>query len=302
VALPALILLPPLPDPDSGSARAAVLQPNIDETEEWTRESLEKSERELALLTMRVAMRSAAHKPDLLIWPELPAPFYYYDDADFRLLAGGLAEATRASFLLGTVAHTTGGAPLNSALLLSPTGEPVARYDKIHLVPFGEYVPWPFGFFNKITKEAGDFEPGSRVVTAPVDGHPIGMFICYESAFPTLARQLVGSGAEVLFNLSNDGYFGRSASARGQHLLVVRMRAAENARWIVRATNDGITAAVDPAGRVVRRFPSFVQMAGELPYSYRQQRTFYTRHGDWFGWSCAVVGVAAVAMAVRRHQ
>jgi apolipoprotein N-acyltransferase len=301
LALPALILLPQLPDPDTGSARAAVLQPNIDETQEWTRESLEQSERELALLTMRVALRSAGHKPDLLIWPELPAPFYYYDDADFRQLAGGLAQAARTSFLLGTVARATGGAPLNSALLLSPTGAPVARYDKIHLVPFGEYVPWPFGFFNKITKEAGDFEPGSRVVTAPVDGRPIGMFICYESAFPTLARQLVGSGAEVLFNLSNDGYFGRSASARGQHLLVVRMRAAENARWIVRATNDGITAAVDPAGRVVKRLPSFVQMAGELPYSYRQQQTFYTRHGDWFGWSCAVVGVAAVAMAVRRH-
>lgn len=302
LALPALILLPTLPEPQDGTARAVVLQPNIDETLEWTRESLEKSERELALLTMRAALRSAAKKPDLLIWPELPAPFYYYDDVDFRQLAGGLARAAHSSFLLGTVARASSGAPLNSALLLSDSGEPVARYDKIHLVPFGEYVPWPFGFFNKITKEAGDFAPGTRVVIAPVGRHTIGSFICYESAFPSLVRQLTRNGAEVLFNLSNDGYFGRSASARGQHLLVVRMRAAENARWIVRATNDGITASVDPAGRVVKRLPSFVEMADELPYSYEKGQTFYTRHGDWFGWSCAVVGAAAVAIALRGQR
>jgi apolipoprotein N-acyltransferase len=292
--LPALILLPSLPEPAEAGARAVALQPNIDETQEWTRESLARAERELALLSMRTALRADPKKPDLLIWPELPAPFYYYDDAEFRQLAGELARATRMWFLLGTVAHTSQGAPLNSALLLSPNAEPVARYDKIHLVPFGEYVPWPFGFFNKITKEVGDFAPGMSVVTPPVGEHKIGTFICYESAFPALARQFVQNGAEVLFNLSNDGYFGRSASAREQHLLVVRMRAAENARWIVRATNDGITASVDPAGRVVKQLPPFVETAGDLPYSYRKDQTFYTRHGDWFGWSCVVLGAIAV--------
>ena len=102
------------------------------------------------------------------------------------------------------------------------------------------------------------------------------------------------------FNLSNDGYFGRSASAREQHLLVVRMRAAENARWIVRATNDGITASVDPAGRVVQRLPEFVETAAALPYSYRKDQTFYTRHGDWFGWGC--VGLSLVAVVARVLQ
>ncbi len=295
--LPALILLPPLPGPDPDEARAIVLQPNIDEVQEWTRQSLERTERELALLTMRAALRAGAAKPDLLIWPELPAPFYYYDDADFRQLASGLATVTRTGFLLGTVAHSQRGAPLNSALLLSAIGEPLARYDKIHLVPFGEYVPWPFGFFNKITKEVGDFEPGAGIVVAPLGERRIGSFICYESAFPTLVRRFVQNGAEALFNLSNDGYFGRSPSAREQHLLVVRMRAAENARWIVRATNDGITAAVDPAGRVVKRLPSFVETADDLPYSYRRAQTFYTRHGDWFGWSCVAVALVAMAQA-----
>ena len=295
--LPALILLPPLPGPEPGEARAIVLQPNIDEMQEWTKQSLERTERDLALLTMRAALRAGATKPDLLIWPELPAPFYYYDDADFRQLASGLAAVTRTGFLLGTVAHSPRGAPLNSALLLSAAGEPLARYDKIHLVPFGEYVPWPFGFFNKITKEVGDFEPGAGIVVAPLAEHRIGSFICYESAFPALVRRFVQNGAEALFNLSNDGYFGRSPSAREQHLLVVRMRAAENARWIVRATNDGITAAVDPAGRVVKRLPSFVETAADLPYSYRQAQTFYTRHGDWFAWSCVAVALVAMVQA-----
>jgi apolipoprotein N-acyltransferase len=108
-------------------------------------------------------------------------------------------------------------------------------------------------------------------------------------------RQFAQNGAEALFNLSNDGYFGRSASAREQHLLVVRMRAAENARWIVRATNDGITASVDPAGRVVKRLPQFRETADALPYSYRKDLTFYTRHGEWFGWICVVASAVGLA-------
>jgi apolipoprotein N-acyltransferase len=292
--LPMLILLPPLPEPEEGSARAVVLQPNIDEAQSWTQDSVAQSERELALVSLRAAMRAGSQKPDLLIWPELPAPFYYYDDVGFRQVAQGLAKASGAPFLLGTVARSPRGAPLNSALLLSAAGEPVARYDKIHLVPFGEYVPWPFGFLDKVTKEVGDFEAGTNMAAPPLGAHRIGMFICYESAFPALVRQLVKNGAEVLFNLSNDGYFGRSASAREQHLLVVRMRAAENARWIVRATNDGITAAVDPAGRVAQQLPSFVETAAAEGYSYRKGVTFYTRYGDWFGWSCAVVGLVAI--------
>src|SRR5205085_330328 len=120
--------------------------------------------REMGLLSMRAALGASLARTDLLIWPEVPAPLYYYDDAGFRELAGELARATRLHFLLGTVARSERGAPLNSALLLAPSGEPVARYDKIHLVPFGEYVPWPFGFAGKVVAEVGDFEPGTRMV------------------------------------------------------------------------------------------------------------------------------------------
>jgi apolipoprotein N-acyltransferase len=98
----------------------------------------------------------------------------------------------------------------------------------------------------------------------------------------------------VLVNLSNDGYFGRS-NALEQHLEIVRMRAAENRRWILRATNDGITAAIDPRGRVIQRLPPFVQTASIMPYNYETTQTPYTRHGDWFAWSCFGLGLALCA-------
>src|SRR5262249_2002909 len=189
LAVPLLILLPELPEAATPEVAAAVLQPNIDETAQWTTQSLERAERDLSLLSMRAAMRPVGLHTDLLIWPEVPAPFYYYDDAGFRQLASELAQVTKMGFLLGTVARGEKGAPLNSALLLATSGDPVARYDKIHLVPFGEYVPWPFGFAGKIVAEVGDFEPGKQVVVAPVGSHRIGSFICYESAFPALVRQ-----------------------------------------------------------------------------------------------------------------
>ena len=204
-------------------------------------------------------------------------------------------------FLLGAVGFTPQREPLNSAVMLDPSGRIVDRYDKINLVPFGEFIPPMFGWVNRITKEIGDFVPGERVVVFPVDGHKLGAFICYESVFPDLVRQFVHGGAEVLVNLSNDGYFGHSF-AHQQHLEIVRMRAAENRRWLLRATNDGITAAIDPACRVVERMPAFVQTAGLLPYNYERAETPYTRHGDWFAWGCFEFGFLMSAVSLRRRR
>jgi apolipoprotein N-acyltransferase len=183
-------------------------------------------------------------------------------------------------------------------LLMSPAGNVVSRYDKVNLVPFGEFVPWPFGLLTrKVSSEAGDFEPGRRIVVSNIDGHRIGTFICYESVFPSYVRRFAASGAEVLFNISNDSWFGKS-QARYQHLLIVRMRAAENARWILRATDNGITAVIDPAGRVVRTTEEYTELAARLQYRYRQDQTFYTRFGDWFVALCALVAAGALTSAV----
>jgi apolipoprotein N-acyltransferase len=135
------------------------------------------------------------------------------------------------------------------------------------------------------------------VVELPVDGHKIGAFICYESAFPDFVREFARDGAEVLVNLSNDGYFGHTA-AREQHLSLVRMRAAENRRWILRATNDGITATVNPAGRVVYRAPPYRELASDVTYRYSSQTTPYTRYGDWFAWSCLIAGFLLASLEI----
>ncbi len=292
LVLPAVLLLPALPEAEEGREEAVVVQPNISEDAySWNTAATDRLVNRLVLMSLEESSRSS-RPPRYVIWPEMPAPLYYYDDARFREQATIVARTGRAPLLFGTVAFTREGAPLNSVLMLGPDGAPVERYDKMTLVPFGEYVPAFFGFVNRITKEAGDFVPGSRRVLFPSDGRQAGVFICYESVFPYNVRRFVDDGAEVLFNLSNDGYFGDTA-ARPQHLRMVRTRAAENARWILRATNDGITAAIDPAGRIVERLPARQEASARLRFSFEQRRTPYTRLGDWFAWSCLVAGAGA---------
>jgi apolipoprotein N-acyltransferase len=287
------VVLPGARSPAAVFRKALVVQPNIDTETQWTEDTVRDTEQKLASL-------SRAPGADLILWPEVPAPFYV-TDAKFRDYTAAIAQTAGIPFLFGAVGFTPQRDPLNSAALLDPAGKIVDRYDKINLVPFGEFIPPMFGWVNRITKEIGDFVPGQRVVVFPLDDHKLGAFICYESVFPDLVRQFVHGGAEVLVNLSNDGYFGHSA-AHQQHLEIVRMRAAENRRWILRATNDGITAAIDPVGRVVETLPPFVQTAGLLPYDYQTAQTLYTRYGDWFAWTCFALGflMSAVSLIHRR--
>jgi apolipoprotein N-acyltransferase len=288
LALPLPYLLPELPDVQPATSTALIVQPNF---------SLgEIGYERAAIATIGAAIDPASPRPDLVLWPEVPAPVYYYQDAQFRARAHRIALTARAPFLFGTVAHTPDGAPLNSAVMLSASAELVSRYDKIRLVPFGEFVPAPFGFVNRITQEAGDFAAGGKVVVSPAGSHKLGAFICYESAFPHLVREFARGGAELLVNLTNDGYFARTA-ARQQHLSLARMRAAENRRWLLRPTNNGVTAAIDPAGRIRQRAPEFEPAAVHMQFGWISETTFYTRWGDWFAWLCLAAGLGAAAVS-----
>lgn len=289
--LPLLLLLPAAPAPEKGAHHALLVQPNIDPEMDWTVASLARVERDLAIL-------SHAPGEHLIIWPEVPAPFYP-SDAQFRQYVETIARTEQSYFLFGGVAYNSANAPLNSAFLYNPAGEMLDRYDKINLVPFGEFVPSIFGWVNRITKEAGDFAPGNRIVEFRVDGHKLGAFICYESAFPELVREFARGGAEVLVNISNDAYFGHTA-AREQHLELVRMRAAENRRWLLRATNDGITATVDPAGRIAYRAPPYQEISADVTYRDESNLTPYTRFGDWFAWTC--LAIAIILSAANAHK
>ncbi|HEX4136023.1 MAG TPA: apolipoprotein N-acyltransferase [Bryobacteraceae bacterium] len=301
--LPALVFLPDVPKLERGNASAILVQPNIDDETEWTPELVNQTEQQLMILSMSPALnadRTGDRRVDTIVWPEMPAPF---EDTDLNFVGrvASVARMSHADVLTGVIARAPDGAPLNSALLMGPDGIAISRYDKVNLVPFGEFVPWPFGLLTKkVSTEAGDFEAGRRVVVSSNGRHMIGTFICYESVFPSYIRKFAASGAEVLFNISNDSWFGKS-QARYQHLLIVRMRAAENARWILRATDNGITAAIDPAGRVIRTTQEYAELAARFPYRYRKDQTFYTRYGDWFVALCGLIVVMSGVSQVRRR-
>jgi apolipoprotein N-acyltransferase len=295
--LPLLMILVPLDFPElpevhrglRGQASALLVQPNIPDDKVWTPDNFEQTVRQLEVLSM-VPGNDPYRQPDLVVWPEVPAPFYEKTPA-MQEEAKRAGKNGHTYFLSGVVGRAEDGQPLNSAALWAPDGAEISRYDKVNLVPFGEFVPWPLGYIaHKISTEAGDFKPGTKVVVSQENGHRIGTFICYESVFPQFIRRFTLEGAEALFNLSNDSWFGKSA-ARHQHFKIVRMRAVENRRWILRATNDGITAAIDPAGRVMREAPSFDAVSAMVSFDYRKDITFYTRWGDWFVALCLIIAV-----------
>jgi apolipoprotein N-acyltransferase len=172
------------------------------------------------------------------------------------------------------------------------------RYHKIRLVPFGEYVPiqsvLTLGgrISAKVIKQVADFTPGDEYATWVVDGHPVGAFICYEAIFPDLVREFAARGAELLVNVTNDAWYGRT-SAPHQHMAMAAFRAVENGKYLVRAANTGISAVVDPRGRVLQSTALFERtlLVREVPFV--PGLTFYGRHGDVFAWSC--LGLAAAA-------
>jgi apolipoprotein N-acyltransferase len=237
----------------------------------------------------------------LIVWPESPAPFYSSDPI-FRGAISTLARNADAWVLTGSIGIRGSGQGsaaqiYNSAALVSPSGDWVSRYDKVHLVPFGEYVPFKriFAFAGGLTKEVGDFSPGDSRMPLAAGGIKLGVFICYESIFPDEVRQFAANGAQVLVNVSNDGWYGDSG-AYAQHLKQARMRAIENARWLLRDTNTGATAFIDPMGRVVTSVPRKVRTTLTETYALSDTTTFYTRHGDWFAYLCAIISLVALLM------
>jgi apolipoprotein N-acyltransferase len=243
----------------------------------------------------------------LVVWPESPAPFYTTDPL-FRDAVSNLARQANTWVLTGGIG--TRNAPMspgsaaeiyNSAALVSPSAEWTSRYDKTHLVPFGEYVPFKrvFAFAGGLTKEVGDFSAGTSRAPLDAGGTRLGIFICYESIFPDEVRQSAAQGAQVFVNISNDGWYGDSG-AYAQHLKQARMRAVENARWLLRDTNTGVTASIDPYGRVAASVRRKIRTALEAPYALSNDTTFYTRHGDWFAYLCAIICV--VALVIRTLQ
>jgi apolipoprotein N-acyltransferase len=302
------------PPPAVGNREALLVQQNIPIAVRWSPDYFDRTLNDLTSLTLKSVADSAAQastgqapsgqssttKPDLIIWPESPAPFYT-SDPRFRTAISEMARRAGTWVVtgsIGTAPATKSGAHeliFNSAVIVSPRGEWTGRYDKVHLVPFGEYLPFPslFSFAGGLSKEVGEFEPGGSRVPLDATDEKLGVFICYESVFPDDVRQFASQGAQVFVNISNDGWYGDSG-AWSQHVNQTRMRAIENERWVLSAANTGLTGSIDPYGRMVVRAPRKDRTTLVAPYALTYVTTFYSRHGDWFAMLCAIISLGAL--------
>ena len=239
-------------------------------------------------------IRPGLPQPEIVLWPEAPTEFSD-DDMRFREVMSRVAQATNAPVAVDAVGQATTENATGrydefvSASFFLPDGTYAGRYDKMHLVPFGEYTPYKqLFFFAGHLLDGLNFVPGTRRTLFSANGHRFGVFICYESIFGDEIRRFALNGAQVLVNLSDDGWYG-DTSAPWEHLDMARMRAIENRRWLLRDTNTGLTGSIDPEGRVVAQMPRHIRGAIEVPFAFRHEITFYTRYGDWIGWLCAIV-------------
>ena len=236
--------------------------------------------------------------PGVIAWPESPSPFVS-DEPRLIALMHTLATTVRAPVVAGMLGRDQNGT-YNSGVFTAPDGNIAGRYDKIHLVPFGEYIPYRevFFFAKHLTQQLVDLQRGKDRKVFRADGHTFGVFICYESIFADEVRQFAINGAQVFVNISDDGWYG-DTSAPWQHLNMTRMRAVENRRWILLDTNNGLTTSIDPYGRVTLSAPRHIATSLIVRYGYSDDLTFYTRHGDIFAILCGIITIVAAVLAMR---
>lgn len=286
--------------------RVAVIQGNIEQEDKWNPE-LRDAITDKYLAMTRQALSAGA---TFIMWPESSTPFYFERD----LIRGGairrLAAESGATLLIGSdqvepVKATATVQPppasyYNAAFLIRPDGQVGAVYRKMHLVPFGEYVPLQrlLFFVGPIVEAVSAFTPGQDAVLLPIGDHMASTAICYEVIFPSLIRQFVQDGSELLTTITNDAWYGRSSAAY-QHWDQASMRAIEQGRYLARAANTGISGFVDPYGRVMEKTDLFHEAIVIADLRFIQERTIYSRIGDLVAWLSLAVAGAALAVSFR---
>jgi apolipoprotein N-acyltransferase len=252
--------------------------------------------------TREIACPPNPTHPDLVAWPESPAPFIE-GDPHLQKALQSVAQSAHSPLVVGGIGVDFSSEDrtwryYNSAFIVGADGAFDGRYDKIHLVPFGEYIPFQnlLTFAHKLTGKVSSFTRGDERKVFLLNGHRYGIFICYEAVFADEVRQLAGLGAQVLVNISDDGWYG-DTSAPWQHLNMARMRAIENRRWLLRDTNNGVTAVIDPYGTVRQSIPRHQVGALTAEFGFRSDVTFYTEHGDVFAWLCVLLSLGVAVWA-----
>ncbi|MEJ5377823.1 MAG: apolipoprotein N-acyltransferase [bacterium] len=285
--------------------RVGVAQGNMEQSIKWEPAFQEATLSRYEGLSRLVVEKGGA---ELVVWPETAAPFFFQREGPLRERLLGLASQLKADILFGSPAYgwvEEKRVFYNRAYLLGSEGGVRGWYDKIHLVPFGEYVPLQqmLPFVRKMVAAIGDFHPGQAPLPLVTSGGAaVGVSICFESIFPDIFREQVRKGADLLANLTNDAWFGKTA-APYQHLSMLAMRAVETRRWIVRAANTGISAFIDPCGRITSQTKLFETDSLVDRVSRLQVHSFYVLHGDLFAWACALWSAMLLCLALfRAHR
>ncbi|MBW2121275.1 MAG: apolipoprotein N-acyltransferase [Deltaproteobacteria bacterium] len=269
--------------------RVGIVQGNIDQSLKW-----DKAYQRETLRIYQTLTREIAHNhPDLIIWPETAVPFFFPYDQPFTRMVRNVARETGAPLLFGSPFYEVDNQRIryfNSAYLVSPEGKIGGRYDKIHLVPFGEYVPLArfLPFIEPLVESVGNLVSGSNTLGTVVFSIPrarFGVLICYEIIFPGLTRRFIGRGADFLVTITNDAWFGKT-SAPYQHFSMAVFRAVENRTYVARAANTGISGIIDSTGRIILETEIFSRVAVSGEVFLREAKTFYTRYGDLFAHAC----------------
>jgi len=281
--------------------KVALIQGNIPQDVKWDPAFKDSTIKVYEKLTNE----ACASGTDLVVWPESATPFYFQDEPGYAARIKRLVVDVESYLITGSPAYDIVDGAIkyrNSAILLSPTGQLLGRTDKIHLVPFGEYVPLAkmLPFVHKLVVGIGDFSPGTDTVPLSIKKCKLGVLICFEGIFPEISRGYVRAGSKLLVNITNDAWYGRS-SAPYQHLSMSVFRAVENRVPLVRAANTGITAIIDSRGHFHGMTQLFKEayLTGEVRMG--ETETIYTRYGDIFAGFCLALAIVISALSMRRH-
>ncbi len=283
--------------------RVGLLQGNIDQAVKWDR----RFQTRTLEIYERLARGAAAERPALIVWPETALPFFLRREPELGPRVQAFVADAGIPMLIGSPDVGADGLLYNSAFFLGRDGTIRGRYDKRHLVPFGEYVPLQqvFFFLHKLVTAIGDFGRGRAATVFREDGYRFSVMICYEVIFPAEVREFALAGAQFLANITNDAWFGRSG-APYQHLAMAAMRAVENGSYLVRAANTGVSAVIAPSGAILAQTPLFVETAIVGTIHLREGETPYTRYGDVLAWGCTIFlggyGVALLWSSMARFR
>jgi len=280
---------------EHGSFSVSIIQGNIEQDKKWE----PVFQKEVLDVYFNLSKKAAEDSPQLIVWPETAIPFLYdYDSANTEKLIA-MQQSLKSYLLFGSVMmreQIKDKALLtNSALLLDPAGKLVYKYDKIHLVPFGEYVPLRgiLFFIDKMVAGIGDYVPGESYVKAGTEFGGFGTMICYEIIFPGLVRKFFTRGGDFMVTITNDAWFGRT-SGPYQHFAMAVFRAIENRKPVVRAANTGISGLIDSSGRITAATPIFTRQIVHGQVKMDNTMTFYTKYGDIFSYLCIVIFIIIV--------